>query len=330
MMPVALTCAAVVSAMSIGACGSGRHQKTSTRTASGGLTKTVTPPKPNRPIAATVETAGVPTSRSAYAEAHVPMPQSITGWRRVFADDFASDEYARRGAFKTCVWGRTLRDSTCAGLPSSAAARWFAYPDGDNSTGSGGTFEPSNSLAIGPAGLSFYLHAENGVNQLAAAIPKLQRSASSTRTTGLYIVRFHADSVNGWDFVINLYPPGNNVSRDGLISLTGPLDGHIMGLVDDPGSRRIPGTVYDPSNPQAQLWDTGRAFTGWHTAVIERTPTRIEFYLDGAPTAVDDTAVPRAPLRFVLQSYAAAAKTSTASGHVTVSWVQIYQSARAG
>jgi hypothetical protein len=250
-MPVALTCAAVVSAMSIGACGSGRHQKTSTRTASGGLTKTVTPPKPNRPIAATVETAGVPTSRSAYAEAHVPMPQSITGWRRVFADDFASDEYARRGAFKTCVWGRTLRDSTCAGLPSSAAARWFAYPDGDNSTGSGGTFEPSNSLAIGPAGLSFYLHAENGVNQLAAAIPKLQRSASSTRTTGLYIVRFHADSVNGWDFVINLYPPGNNVSRVDLVDRAAGRPHH--------GARGRPRQPPDPGHGVRPIQSAGSA-----------------------------------------------------------------------
>jgi hypothetical protein len=277
--------------------------------------------------AATPQTVGLPTSHSPAAEASVPVPQgSVTGWRPVFSENFPRSEWAPSKAFSSCAWSGLVTMSSCSMLPSRARDRWFAFPDGSESLLSEGLFEPSRILSIGQGGLNFRILGSAQPLTFAGAIPKLGVNASNTLKAGLYVIRFHADRVPGYDFVFNLWPPNNDISRFGYIQFpTGSLADNIQALVYDPGHRQTAGTIYDPQQPLANDWDTGVLFSGWHTAVIERTATKIEFYLDGRPFGIDNTAVPRAGLMLMLQTTQQNDQAaSTTGGQVSVAWLKVY------
>ena len=275
----------------------------------------------------TPQTVGLPAGHGPRAAATVGLPQApVAGWRAVYAEAFPRPEWTAPGGFAGCAWHGTVLTSTCSRLPSAARARWFAFPDGSTSSMSEGVFEPSRVLSIGAAGMRFQLPGSAQDLELAGAVPKIGVGASNALTSALYVVRFRAERVAGYDFVFNLWPPDNDISRSGYIQFpTGSMADDIQALVYDPGHRRPPGSVYDPFHPLASDWDSGTAFAGWHTAVIERTRARIEFFLDGRPIGVDDQAVPTAPLMLMLQTTPQVDQARTLTGgHIDVSWLKVY------
>jgi hypothetical protein len=279
------------------------------------------------PPSMTAQTVGLPTSSSPRAEEDVPLPRGvIPGWRPVFAEDFPASEWAPSAAFGSCVWHGLVTMSVCSNLPVAARGRWFAFPDGSASLLAAGVFEPSQVLSIGRGGLTFRLPSASQNLELAGAIPKLGLTPVDTLTSGLYVIRFHADRVPGYDFVFNLWPPDNDIRRTGYIQFpTGSLADNIQALVYDPGHRRT-GNIYDPLHPLASDWDTGKRYVGWHTAVVERTRNKIEFYLDGQPIGIDNQAVPRSPLMLMLQTTPQDEQARTVTGgHISVRWLEIYR-----
>jgi beta-glucanase (GH16 family) len=66
----------------------------------------------------------------------------------------------------------------------------------------------------------------------------------------------------------------------------------------------------------------------WHTAVIERTPDRVTYWLDGQRVGTSTNRVPTGPMHWVLQTETAiggAAPPPTAAGNIQIDWVAAWR-----
>ena len=75
---------------------------------------------------------------------------------------------------------------------------------------------------------------------------------------------------------------------------------------------------------------TGTAFggTGWHTAVIQWTPSALRYYLDDRLIGTSTSRIPSSPMHWVLQtetSIKEAAPADATGGHVLIDWVAVYK-----
>ena len=89
------------------------------------------------------------------------------------------------------------------------------------------------------------------------------------------------------------------------------------------------GFVHRVGDPSTQdEYPTHATQGSWHTAVIEWTPSRIAFYLDGALAGVEGYpgAIPHKRMHWVLQTETAAGvePDESASGDVQIDWVTIW------
>ncbi|RKH04821.1 glycosyl hydrolase family protein [Corallococcus sp. CA053C] len=231
-----------------------------------------------------------------------PMPVGdLTGWRQVFTDDFTTN--VPMGQF-----------------PAAVSSKWGVYPDGWKDTSKNGTYSPSKVVSIQNGVLNKYLHTENGVHMIAAILPKIPGANSSGGLpAGRYAVRFRADAVPGYKTAWMLWPDSEVWPRDGEIDFPeGDLDGTLSGFM-----HRQNGT----SGGDQDAVSTTARFTSWHTAVIEWSPGRCRFLLDGAVILDKTSRVPSTPMHWVLQTetdLSGTAPGSTAAGNVQIDWVAVW------
>jgi beta-glucanase (GH16 family) len=72
---------------------------------------------------------------------------------------------------------------------------------------------------------------------------------------------------------------------------------------------------------------TTTRFSGWHTAVIEREPSRVRYILDGRVVALVTRHLPTSPMYWVLQTEVEQSPnlpSASVAGRVDVAWATAY------
>lgn len=228
----------------------------------------------------------------------------LPGWHQVFADDFTTN--VPLGSF-----------------PGSAYnARWSMYPDGARDTagqqGSPSRYYPSKVVSVNNGVLDKYLHTENGTPMGAALLPL----TPSPQTYGRYAVRFRADSLAGFKTAWLLWPDSGVWPQAGEIDFPeGDLDGTMFAFMHRLGAT---------SGSDQDWYNTNTSYTGWHTTVIEWTPERVTFILDGRVVGTSTNRIPNTPMHYVLQTESClnGCPDANTAGHLQIDWVTIYTLAK--
>jgi len=224
----------------------------------------------------------------------------LSGWRLLFNDDF--DVTVTPGTF-----------------PGAVAAKWSAYPTPWRDTSKNGVYSP-DIVSFHDGLMDIHLHTNNGVHQVAAPVPLIPGEAGwAGQLFGRYAIRFRADPVPGYKTAWLLWPVSETWPRDGEIDFPeGNLTGTINGFVHRQGATR---------GSDQNIFRTRETYADWHTAVIEWTPERVEFFLDGASIGKATSRIPNTVMRWVIQTetvLSGGAPEHTAEGHVYLDWVAIW------
>jgi beta-glucanase (GH16 family) len=228
----------------------------------------------------------------------------LPGWKQVFAEDFT----------RAVPLGR---------FPAAVSAKWFAYPDGWRDTSGNGTYYPSRVNSIHDGVLDWYVHTEGALHMVSAPVPRLPGSAAGAgQLYGRYAVRFRADMLPGYKTAWLLWPDSDAWPRDGEIDFPeGDLDGTICAFTHHQGAT---------SGSDQDAFCTGATYRRWHTAVIDWSPGKVRYLLDGRLIGTSRDRVPRTRMHWVLQTETALGgllPDDATAGHVQVDWVAVYRPA---
>ena len=251
-------------------------------------------------------TAGVVLLMSGTATAPAT---DLPGWDLVLVEDFDSD--AGLGDFATTYPG------------------WAAY-DGARDTSrdlgrpatTQGRYDSATTTTVHHGVADVRLHTADGTPQVMALSPTADGDWWAGQLYGRYAVRFRSDPVPGYKVAWLLWPSSDDWTEGEVDFPEGALGEEIEGNAHD-----VTG------DPEANAWhvDTGTTMDQWHTAVIEWTPERLTFLLDDQSwTTTDPQAVPRDPMRWVLQTeteLGTTAPPADADGHVQIDWVAVWRPA---
>jgi len=231
-----------------------------------------------------------------------PMPVGdLPGWRQVFTDDFTVPVPV--GQF-----------------PAAVSSKWRVYPDGWKDTSKNGTYSPSKVVSIQNGVLNKYLHTESGIHRVAAVLPVIPgANAAGGLPAGRFAVRFRSDPLPGYKVAWLLWPDSEVWPRDGEIDFPeGNLDSTISGFMHRQGAT---------SGGDQDAVSTTARFTSWHTAIIEWTPGRCRFILDGQVILDTTSRVPSTSMHWVLQTETnldGYAPSATTAGNVQIDWVAVW------
>jgi hypothetical protein len=233
----------------------------------------------------------------------------LPGWRLVLSEDFSAE--APLGSFAQNYRGwagyDTWRDTS----------RSLGRP-----TVSQGVYNSATTTSVHAGVLDEFLHTDGQTPQVIALTPAFDGRSNSSQTYGRYAVRFRADTIPGYTLAWLLWPDSDDWAEGELDFPEGKPGGTIMGYAHD-----------TTGNPSKNAWyaDTGTTMTDWHTAVIEWTPTRLTYALDGRSwSTTNSTAIPTTPMHWVLQTETQLSSTApdpTVSGHVQIDWLAAWQMA---
>lgn len=229
-----------------------------------------------------------------------PVPTTdLPGWRLVATEDFTVD--AALGQFPTKY------------------PAWTNY-DGLTDTSGNGTYSTAKTVTVHDSVLDMYVHTENGQPYTASPTPPIA-AGKWDQLYGRYAVRFRTDAIPGYKMAWLLWPEAPKGWVDGEVDFPeADLGGTIAGY-----AHQVDG---DPAINQ-YAFSTSASTTDWHTAVIEWSPGKLRFLLDGAQVGVttDSRAVPHVSHYWVLQTETqlGGGKPSAASvGHVYVDWTAVW------
>lgn len=260
-------------------------------------------------------TSGAVTSTDPSGE---PMPTgNLPGWTQVFADDFTTS--VPLGGFSGCNYSTNMSKSKCTGLPASVSSQLTAYGDGWSDTSGNGRYEASQVLSIHNDMLDYYIHTSGGTHMVAAVVPKIPDGVNGGGLKyGAYAIRFKSDSLPGYKTAFMLWPDSGIWPQDGEIDFPeGDLDSSMDAYMHYMGAS---------SGSQQAAFSTNTSYTSWHTAVIDWTPTQVQFILDGHVIGSVTSLVPSTPMHWVLQAETALSggTSSSVSGHLYVAWITAY------
>ena len=216
---------------------------------------------------------------------------AVPGFRLVFSENFNAP--AAAGQFLN-VYG----------------AKWDAY-NGFKDTDRIGNYN-QNILTVNNGILDMYLHSENGVPQVAAPVPLITGNWGGERY-GRFSVRFRADALPNYKTAWLLWPDSNNWNSGEIDFPEGELNGTIYAFNHQIGN---------PSN-NAFTVNTGRTYTGWHTATTEWTPSGVRYYLDGALVGSSPVS-PSVPMHMILQTETSGQPSASTAGHVQIDSVDVW------
>lgn len=203
-------------------------------------------------------------------------------------------------------------------FPSAVGGKWDAYPYPWSTLG--GFYHPQKVVSLHDGVMDLWLHNEGGQWLMAAPMPRINGAgANMNQLYGRYAVRFRADPLPGYYLAWLLWPGSETWPRDGEIDFPeGGLGGHISGFMHRQG-----GT----SGGDQDAYSTGVPFTGWHTAVIEWSPSNVKFILDGVTVGNSTSRIPNTPMHWVLQTTTSPGGLPPAgtSGNVEIDWVAVWR-----
>jgi hypothetical protein len=232
-----------------------------------------------------------------------PMPVGdIPGWHQIFADDFQTN--VPLGSF-----------------PSAVSSTWGAYSDGWHDTSGNGTYNCTKVCSVHDGVLDLYIHTENGVHYVAVPYPKIPGGSSQNgQLYGRYVVRFTADPLPAYKTAWLLWPDDEIWPLNGEIDFPeGRLDGTISAFMHHQGAT---------SGSEQDAYSTQATYTSWHTAVIEWSPSAVNFILDGTLIGQSTKYIPDTPMHWVLQTETSTTPgvipSDSTEGHVQVDWVAVY------
>jgi hypothetical protein len=226
----------------------------------------------------------------------------IPGWHQIFAENFTTN--VPLGSF-----------------PAAVSNEWGVYPDGAKDTSKNGTYYPSKVVSIQNGIMNLYIHTENGVHMVAALEPKLPGAVGQEGGLlyGRYAIRFRSDPIPGYKTAWLLWPDSENWPQDGEMDFPeGGLDGGMCAFMHHQG-----GT----SGSDQDAYCTQIPYTSWHTAVIEWTPGRVNFILDGTVIGSSTNRIPNTPMHWVIQTETDLSSTppsDNAAGNIQIAWVTAY------
>lgn len=262
---------------------------------------------PDRTAGSAPPASGVaPSPISEPATSSLPA-HDLPGWRLVIAEDFDRD--APIGSFaqtypgwaKYDSWRDTSRD---LGRPRVAQGR---YDSATTTTVQGGI-------------LDVFVRTVGRTPQVMALTPPIAGEQGGGQAYGRYAVRFRTDEVPGYKVAWLLWPASDTWQEGEINFPEGNLGGPIHGYSHDVSG-----------NPSHNAWivETNAPMTEWHTAVIEWTPERLTYSLDGrAWSTTDALAIPRDPMNWILQvetQLSSSPPDPDASGHVYIDWVAAWR-----
>lgn len=236
----------------------------------------------------------------------------LPGWKQILADDF--DEYGEVpvGSFSDCGHNQdNYKEAYCSGLTGKLKERWWAYPNGWPDTAKqrnyplGGVYNPEETVSIKDGMLQVKMFNRDGENQVAALVPK----ATVGQTYGRYVIRFKTETTPGYKLAWLLWPDKNESCLSCEIDFPElELDSEISGFMHYKQQS-------ENEEHKQDVFPTGEKYGEWHTAVIEWSPGKVEFFLDGKkvkgknPNWEDIEAstenVPDQPMSWVIQSESA-------------------------
>lgn len=263
-------------------------------------TLTISTPKPtNTPKPTPEPTQPAPTTEPVQTPTPTADPNAMpasapAGWTRTFSEDFTTD--AASGKFSD-----TYGD------------RFVAY-DGFNDTSGAGKYSES-ALSTSGGNLNMRMHTDASGQPIGAAIVPLVGGQWGGQVEARYDIRMRADSLPGYG-VAGLLWSDNNVWSDGEIDFPeGALDGNVT------LSNHCPQSPADNCLHE----DLDTTFTGWHTYTVERTATKLTFYVDGKVVASTTQNLPTKPLHWVLQAATHTGEKPAANvdGNVQVAWMTV-------
>jgi hypothetical protein len=230
----------------------------------------------------------------------------LEGWRQVAAEDFDSDV-------------------PLGGVTGSSYAQQLFFYQGYSDTFGHGQYEPDKVLSVKDGNLDWYLHSDEGVGNVAAAVVKIPATGWG-QLYGRYTVRFRSDVVPGYKIAFLLWPDSDNWGE-------GEIDFPEAHSLDQ--GQELVANMYRKGDTAAGKpgdstgFDTGvgAADTGWHEATIEWLPSSLTFILDGKKVGTKTEGVPDTPMHWVLQVETSEEGPKAApgdSGHVQVDWVKAY------
>jgi beta-glucanase (GH16 family) len=236
---------------------------------------------------------------------------NLPGWKQVFTEDFVTGNVPL-GGFPGDVYGPKWSANYVDGTPDTAAQL--------NQAKSG--YFPSKVLSVEDGVLDMYLHSENGYSMGAAPAPKLTETSArpyNSQLYGRYSARFKSDALKGFKTAWLLWPDSKQWPRDGEIDFPeGDLAATMFAAMHGTGSDE--GRLID-------MFHTPSSFGFWHTATIEWSPGRVEFFLDGRSIGFSTTATPDTPMHYILQTESCLPECPdpATSGHLYVDWVAIWE-----
>lgn len=229
------------------------------------------------------------------------------------------------GSFSDCNHHPDTRDAYCGGLTGKYRTNWWAYPAGwpdtaksgaDGNTGRevGGIYHPEDTVSVSPNASGdgqMHIHmwrpSSGGDIRSAAVVPR----PLMEQRYGKYTERFRVSkAAPGYKSAHLWYGHGCEIDypeqnwADTIHAFTHPCDG----------------------GPQ-DAFDTGAAWTSWHTTSVEWTPGNVRYFLDGLLIGASTAGIPARPLSWVLQNESALYGPYAAPGssaQLDITWVTGY------
>jgi len=247
-------------------------------------------------------------------------------WVEVFNDEFTS--VCAEGAFITTY-----------GTGSARANKWSAYPSDYLTTygqaaATGDHYDQNNiSVVSGVTGatgnaMKMRLYRDGAGKCVGAGPEPLFNNGTPAQLYGRYEVRFKADTaVAGWNTAWLLWPTSEIWPRDGEIDFPeGGINGTMSAFM-----HRQDGT----SGADQDVYPTTTTYADWHTAIIEWSPNRCVFILDGVTIGTSTSRVPNTPMRYALQTENNNGPTqppagAAATANVYVDYVKVFDYAPTG
>jgi hypothetical protein len=256
------------------------------------------------PLGAGATPEGSPGGSASDGPARTP---GQNGWELLISEDF--DRPAALGRFASVYPG------------------WASYDGGiDTSRNFGrhsstqGVYDSARTMSVSDGILDLHVHTSDGRPRVGAVTPTPDGKYWSGQMYGRYEVRFRADRVPGYKIAWLLWPSSDDWPEGEIDFPEGDLGGDITGSSHD--------TTGDPSR-NAWYVDTETSMDDWHTAVIEWTPGKVAFELDGRTwSSRDPAALPRHPMRWALQAetgLSPQAPDPSAAGHISIDYVRAYR-----
>lgn len=244
----------------------------------------------------------------------------IPGWHQIFTDDFTTN--VSLGSF-----------------PGAVSSKWDAYNECWQDTSKNGRYYPSRVVSIKDGVMNLHIHTEiltgsqncqtdpalqaipTPVHMVSAPLPKLPGGVGSQGGLlyGRYAIRFKADPIPNYKTAWLLWPDSEVWPRDGEIDFPeGNLDSSICAYM-----HRQNGV----SGSDQDAYCTTTTFTSWHTAIIEWSPNKANFIIDGISIGTSTIRVPNTPMHWVIQTETATngiTPSNAAAGDVQIDWVAVY------